>query len=182
MTLFEFLMVAVSIVLALGLVRLVDGLGSALDAERRYWVHLAVVVYLIATHLLYWWSLWYYHEGVDWNFGFFAFVVLGALLLYFAASCQIPRDAAAIRSWKEHYFRIHRLFYLVASGFVVHVVVGLLLLRDSPFPLAFLSAAIGGLSLNLVGAFSGSERVHQVLVILVGTFILLLSVVWSAPP
>jgi hypothetical protein len=35
LTLFEFLTVAVSIVLALGIVRLVEGVGDALDAATR---------------------------------------------------------------------------------------------------------------------------------------------------
>lgn len=42
MELFEYLTAAVSIVLALAVVRLVEGLRPALGAERRYWVHFLV--------------------------------------------------------------------------------------------------------------------------------------------
>ena len=51
MPLFEFLTVAVSIVLGLGLVRLMDGLGGVLRSPSRYWIHLAVLLGLIACHL-----------------------------------------------------------------------------------------------------------------------------------
>ena len=43
MTLFEFLSVAVSIVLALGLTRLVHGLRLTVDPKTRYWVHCGYV-------------------------------------------------------------------------------------------------------------------------------------------
>ena len=131
MTLFEYLTVAVSMVLALGLVRLVEGLGSAYDAATRYWVHLTLVVLLMVTQLFYWWSLWIFREGVTWNFGSFVFVILGALLLYFAATALIPRDPTAVRSWKGHYFSAHRRLFLVAAAIPVHMFLVLILLRDA---------------------------------------------------
>ena len=51
MTLFEYLTVAVSIVLALGVVRLIEGLGPASEATRRYWVHFVYVVLFVLMHL-----------------------------------------------------------------------------------------------------------------------------------
>ena len=182
MTLFEYLTIAVSIVLALGLVRLVDGLGSAVNPATRYWVHLVAVTALTATHLFYWWSLWIFREGVTWNFGFFAFVVLGALLLYFAASALIPRDPTSVSSWKTYYFGVHRRFFLVATAFVVHTILALLIIRESPLPSTVLPAAVVGVGLNLVGAFSESVRVHQYLAIALCVFIVFLMILWSGPP
>ena len=45
---------AVSIVLALGLVRLVDGLANAVSSASRYWVHISMVLAMIGVHLFYW--------------------------------------------------------------------------------------------------------------------------------
>lgn len=179
MTLFEFLTVAVSIVLALGIVRLVEGLGDALNAGSRYWVHLILVVSLIVTHLFYWWSLWIFREGVTWNFGSFIFVILGALVLYSAATALIPRDSTAVRSWKEHYFRVHRRLFLVAAVFPAHGFLALVLLRGRTPPISVCVAAIGGIGLNLVGAFSESERVHKCLAAAIGMFVLFFSTLWA---
>lgn len=181
MTLFEFLTVAVSIVVALGLVRLVDGLGSAIDSASRYWVHLVAVVFLTITLLFYWWSLWLFREGVSWNFGRFAFVVLGALILYAACSVLIPRDPSAVRSWKDHYFQVHRRFFLLCTAWVAHTFLTVLFLHGLPLPLAMVPFTLG-IGLNLVGAFSSSERVHQTLAIVIATFVVSIAILWSQPP
>ena len=129
MTLFEFLTVAVCIVLGLGLVRLMDGLGGVLRSPSRYWIHLAVLLGLIACHLFYWWSLWSFHEYPDWNFFRFTYVIFGALLLYLAASALVPRDMDSVRSWKEHYFRVHRSLYLAIACYVVQQVLAPAVMR-----------------------------------------------------
>ena len=108
-----------SIVLGLGLVRLVDGFGSVLRSTSRYWIHTAALFGLIACHLFYWWSLWSFHDFTDWNFFRFVYVILGTLLLYFAASAAVPRDTDSVRSWKEYYFRVNRALYLVIAVYVV---------------------------------------------------------------
>lgn len=181
MTLFEYLTVAVSIVLALGLVRLVDGLGAVFDPARRYWIHLFIVFALISTHLYYWWSLWMFREGVRWNFGFFILVVLGALILSFGASAAVPRDLDAVRSWKEHYFLMHRRVYLALAAWVAHMLLMSFLLRDARLPPTLLAASLFAIGMNILGAVSSSERVHRVLAVVAIVFGVSVMVVWSAP-
>jgi hypothetical protein len=182
LTLFEFLTIAVSIVLALGLVRLVDGLGIASNAATRYWVHLLAVGLMIVTHLYYWWSLWLFRDGVSWNFGYFVFIVLGALLLNFSASSLIPRETGTMDSWKSHYFGVHRRFFLVNAAWVTHQILALPVLRNQAVPADVLAGGVVGVGLNLAGAFSKSERVHRFLMISVGAFILAFAANWSQPP
>ena len=160
MTQFEFLTVAISIVLALGLVRLVDGLSSAIDPARRYWLHLAALGYLILVHLFFWWSLWIFRKDVSWDFGRFAFVILGALILYFQASAVIPRNPEGIASWKEHYFRIHRRLFLAALAYLVQQFATIPLFLGVAPDSKVAGGTVVGIALSLVGAFSESERVH----------------------
>jgi len=175
LTLFEFLTVAVSIVLGLGLVRLMDGLGGVLRSPSRYWIHLAVLLGLIACHLFYWWSLWSFHEYPDWNFFRFTYVIFGALLLYLAASALVPRDMDSVRSWKEHYFRVHRSLYLAIACYVVQQVLAPAVMRGSfGLPSAY---SVLGMVLVLAAAFTDSERFHGFLMVL---FWLLLTVVLLA--
>jgi hypothetical protein len=77
MTLFEYVTVAVSIVLSFGVVRLLDGLRAAALPECRYWVHLAWIPTKLLNHALYWWGLGRYvtpHPGTSpRSSGFFSF-------------------------------------------------------------------------------------------------------------
>ena len=124
MSLFESLTVAVSIVLALGLVRLVDGLRSASKGTTRYWVHLGYIIDLVVMHLFLWWTLWFYQEGVIWNFALFAYVFVGPLILYFLASTLIPDNPSSVTSWRDHFYRGSRVFFLVLLGLIVHQALG----------------------------------------------------------
>lgn len=165
MSLFEYLTVAVSIVLALGLVRLVDGLRSASDGATRYWVHLGYIINLVATHLFLWWTLWYYQEGVNWNFARFVYVFLGPLILYFLASTLIPDNPSSVSSWRDHFYRGHRLFFLVCGVLIVHQALSTILLRAVPPKRDSWPGLALGVALSLVGASSKSERIHSFLVV-----------------
>lgn len=167
MTLFEYLTAAVSIVLALTVVRLVEGLRPAFDSERRYWIHWGWVVGKIVSCLIFWWSLWGLREGVTWNFPLFAFVFVGPIILYMQASVLVPRDAASIPLWREHFLGIHRSFYIANALLLVHMngIIPLISTRElSPGPgLVVLLISIGG---SLVGAISNNLRVQKIIALL----------------
>lgn len=71
MTLFEYVTVVVSIVLALGVMRLLDGVRVAAAAERRYLPHLLWIATKLFNHTLFWWALWSGRDAVSWNFASF---------------------------------------------------------------------------------------------------------------
>ena len=163
MTLFEYLTVAVSIVLALAVVRLVEGLRPAVNSEGRYWVHWGWVVGKIVSCLIFWWNLWAFREGVTWNFPSFAFVFLGPIILYMQASVLVPQTSAGVVSWREHFLSIHRSFYAANALLLLHmtlspvVLLGVLAPMPGPVVLGLSCAA------SVVGAISSSVRVQEVL-------------------
>ncbi len=67
MDLFEYLAAAFTLVLSFAVVRLVGGLPSALVAERRYWVHLLLLVAVLSMVASIFWALWSFRE-VSWNY------------------------------------------------------------------------------------------------------------------
>ena len=75
MTLFEYLSVAVSIVLALGLGKLVSSLPATFAPDRRDWLHANFVLLIATTHLLMWWNLWSLRALSSWNFLQFLLVI-----------------------------------------------------------------------------------------------------------
>jgi hypothetical protein len=180
-SLFEFLTVAVSIVLALGLVRLIHGLRLASGNSSRYWIHLGYVVMFIVNHLLFWWALWGFQTGVDWNFGRFLYVFIGPMLLYSLASTLIPDDASSVTCWRDYFYRIHRGLFLVWAGLVLHQALAPILIQNVlPWPAMRLvfGVAFAG---SFVGAFSKSPLVHSTLFVAVSVGVLSAIVISFAP-
>ncbi len=85
MTHFEFISVAVSIVLALSAARLLAALPHVLAPGRRYWIHALWSLALLFAHMDFWWTIWIYREIDPWTFTGFAVVMANSLL------CEAPR-------------------------------------------------------------------------------------------
>ena len=58
MDIFEYLSVAISIVLAMGLATLLRALRDVLAPARRYWVHALWVLQVAFLHVQLWWAYW----------------------------------------------------------------------------------------------------------------------------
>jgi len=61
MSLFEFLMVLVSIIIGLGLAEILTGIAKMIRARasiQPYWVHAVAVVVLFGALLQQWWEIW----------------------------------------------------------------------------------------------------------------------------
>ncbi len=86
MTIFEYLSVAASIVLALGVSRLASSIRYVFDSSRIDAVHAALFVLLFLIHLNHWWRLWPLHDVPEWNFLQFLIVMGGPISLYIAAA------------------------------------------------------------------------------------------------
>ena len=80
MTQFEFISVAVSIVLALSMARLLSAVPHLLAPDRRYWVPCLWAASLLPIHLGFWWAIWAYREVVAWTFRGFAAAMLTPVL------------------------------------------------------------------------------------------------------
>ena len=64
MTLFEYLAILLSIVLSFGVIRLLDGMPSALKQGRGYVIHSLWVISLLFVHVQFWWAFWPYSTDV----------------------------------------------------------------------------------------------------------------------
>ena len=179
MTLFEYVSVAVSILLALGMVHILSRIKDVVDRGRIYWVHTAHVGIILVLHPIYWWIFWGFRD-VSWNFPLFLLALVGPSLICVMATSVVPRETSAVSSWRIHHFEIHRsLFPLYAVLLLVMSTQGWLhrgvsFLDPSRIPLGlFFIGAI-------VGTFSGREQVHAAVVIVMiaisvvgaGTFLL----------
>ena len=132
MTFFEYLSVGYSIVVSLVVVRIMGGLPAALDRERRYWVHVLWLVYVLVRALGFWWIFWSYRTVETWSFFSFSLVLLLPGLLYMMAVTLIPDGSGDVRSWREHYFAVHRRFFVIFALSLLLVATTSVLLLDAP--------------------------------------------------
>ena len=166
MTLFEFLSVAISIVLALSAAQLLGNLREVFAAPRRYWVHALWVVHLLLVHVIAWWGLWAYRDLESWNLGLFAlFLLIPGLIFVCSNALVLPRQGD-VTSWEQHFFSVRKWFFAargligVVSGLRSWFLLGIPLLDPWRLPSLLM------LMLCVVGFLSTSRRVHGVLVVI----------------
>ncbi len=94
MTLFEFILVMVSLILAIGVTHLLKGVAEIAryrETLKFDWVPLAWAASLFVLSAAHWWSLWDF-RGVDWTFPDFFFVLLPPTLLYVAVRLLVSGE------------------------------------------------------------------------------------------
>ena len=178
MTQFEFISVAVSIVLALSMARLLSAVPHLLAPDRRYWVACLWAASLLPIHLGFWWNMWAYRQVDAWTFRGFAAVMLTPILLFLTVTILVSDSPGTVESWRERFYSRHRVFF---SLFLVALLSRLLrqfAVLGSPLPSPETGVAlfIGPplLLIAAIGAFTSKERVHEMLA-LIGA-----AVVWVA--
>ena len=163
MTIFEYLSVAVSILLSLAAVRLIIGLPYAAASPHRYWVHLVYLVAVAVQTILIWWNSWAYRQVQEWLLPDFVLILLIPATLYFIVGTLVPDNPSTVVSWKMHFYQIHTRFFLA-------YILLFLLFSLSSFSLLGLPllhpqriAHVVGIAACALGAYSTSERLHAAL-------------------
>ena len=116
MSIFEFLTVAVSIVLAFGLSRLISSIPYVFDPQKRDWLHALVLILLIIAHLVLWWRMWLLNTVSSWNFFQFVILVGSPLSLYLTTAALVSNTPDKIDNWRQHFSdRSHWIFSALAA-------------------------------------------------------------------
>ena len=110
MSIFEYVMVLVSVVLSLGLAHILSRLADLLKPGVQVkwsatWLGWVLVIVLI--HIDLWGSLWFLHGAAAWSIGGLALVLLTASTIYMASALVTPdvERGEAVDLWKEHLSR-----------------------------------------------------------------------------
>jgi hypothetical protein len=94
---FSYLSVLISIVLALGVTRVLAGVGEMLQARSHrciYWVHAVWIVNLLLYLVIAWWIFYRWRNQQPWTFFLFVFVLISPTILYLASLLLFPREGA----------------------------------------------------------------------------------------
>ena len=166
---FEYLSVLISIILALGMTRVLAGVGEMLQARsqrRIYWVHVIWIVNLFVYLVIAWWIFYRWRDQQPWNFYLFLFVLISPTVLYLTSLLLFPResDVNADIDYKAHYYANHRAFFILFALFVPVDIVDSLLKGLPHFlalgPIYFLSGILYFTGL-IAAAITSSERYHK---------------------
>lgn len=166
---FEYLSVLISIVLALGMTRVLAGIGEMLQARSRrkiYWVHLIWVLNLFLYLIVAWWIFYRWRNQQTWTFYLFLFVLISPTILYLASILLFPPESEAdeLVDYKRHYYANHRAFFILFGLFTPVDIIDSLLKGVPHFldlgPQYLISAALYFAGF-ITAAITRSERYHK---------------------
>ena len=169
MNAFEYLSVLISIILALGMTRVLAGVGEMLQARlhrRIYWVHAVWVVNVFLYLVVAWWIFYRWRNQQPWTFFLFIFVLISPTILYLASILLFPPESDFEESidYKTHYYANHRAFFVLFAMFTPVDIVDSLL-KGIPHFLQLGPQYIVSNSLYFVGlvtaAITRNERYHE---------------------
>lgn len=169
MTTFEYLSVFISIVIGLGVVRVLGGVAAIIDRQdaRSYWVHSAWVGYFVFYLPYFWWFTFDWRREELWTFPVFLFVVFFAMLAYLTVVVLVPTRDSDVADREAYFDRVRPRFYSLFVLLMIADVVDTLLKPGNLDDVGSSYGPIMGFIIlgNIVGAITERRLFHQIWVI-----------------
>lgn len=122
MSLFEFVTVMVSMILALSLGQLLTGVTFLIKTGRDIrWhaPHTLWLAFIALTLVNHWWSLWDFN-ALEWNYAAFMYILLAPTLIAFAVGLLAPdRSDSASNDLALQFARVRQPFAAVLVAYVL---------------------------------------------------------------
>lgn len=180
MTLFEFVTVMVSMILALCLGHLLRSASFLAKTEREIkWClpYLLWSVVLFLSVINHWWSLWDLRD-IEWNYGSFLYILAAPILITFATGLLSPSQSKpGPVDLQAHYSRTRRTFSVVLAAYA-----GVMWFDGPLFTNQAVFGAVGMLHIpvivaDLVPSVSDNHRVNAAAASVVIAILVLIMVV-----
>ena len=121
MTLFEFIMVLVSIIIGMSVTELLAGIADTITHKKSRtfsWIHVLLSIGLLIASIQSWWELWEFSGIAEWSFLNLLLILLPPVLLYLIARILNPgREFSG--SLNDYYFHTARKIWVLASLAVI---------------------------------------------------------------
>jgi hypothetical protein len=115
---FSYLSILTSIVLGIGITRLLLGIGTVVQERQRihiYWVHLLWTLNLFLFFALNWWILFRWQTQQEWNFFLFLFLLLSPIVTFLLTVILYPDRLETHMEFKAYFYQNHRWFFALAA-------------------------------------------------------------------
>ncbi len=169
---FNFILVMVSLVLAIGVTHLVNGVAVLVRSRGRVRIEPLVLVWAASLFLvaaIYWWSLWDLRSA-QWRFPQFFYLLLAPTLLHVAASLLVSSDPHDVeRGASSEFERIRVPFMVVMCAFSVLVMADGWVVGAERLWTPYRPVQIWTVGLYAIAAASGRSPVQRVVAGLVLT-------------
>ena len=166
MSLFEFLMVFVSIIVGLGVTEILTGIAAQIrhrDTVKGYWVHSAGVLLIFIALIQHWWELWGRKDYAEWTFLGLVLMLIPPASLYLVAHLIFPEPIAGSDLRKYYYERLRPVWMLAVLVAATTSTFSFFTIGQSPFTGDNLSTVI--MTVGFIAlASSRNVPLHTVLV------------------
>ena len=116
MSLFEFLMVLLSIIIGLGLAEILRGIARHIrnrDSASGYWVHAVLVCLVFVALLQQWWEIWGLQNYSGWSFLGLLMMLTGPIGLFLISYLLFPQPVKGA-NYREYYYGAMRPVWWIA--------------------------------------------------------------------
>ena len=161
MTVFEYLMVMTSIVLAVTLTQLLRGLTDTWRSPTRHTPHVAWIIVLSFMTVQMWWAFWDLHQVTDWNAVRFGFVLATPILLFLATAVLVPQRIAEDVDLRDYFVVRRRDFLVIMTIMAAVAIVMSRVLLGLPFTHPYRLWQLALASILVSGVYVSSERYHR---------------------
>ena len=165
MTIFEYIMVMVSIILALALAQLLRALTEIATSTSRYWVHALWVGILSFIGVQMWWGFWDFNTLERWTFAAYLGVLVPPTLIFVSTYLLVPATRTPDIDWRAHFFATRRWFFSALTAMVLCATMITYVLLDAPLMHPYRGFQAFLLLAAVSGTVTGSERYHEALAI-----------------
>jgi hypothetical protein len=115
---FSYISIVPSIIIALGITRLLTGIGKILEKRsqvKTYWVHLLWALNIFLFMSLNWWILFRWQAQQEWNFFLFSFLVLTPTVSFLMTVILFPEPFKHQMDFKESFYENRRWLFALAA-------------------------------------------------------------------
>ncbi len=120
MSLFEFLMVLVSIIIGLGVAEILTGVARQIrerESNQGYWIHSVLVLVMFLALLQQWWEIWGLRFVLEWTFHGLIMMLAGPVGLNLIAHLLFPEPVSGA-NFREYYYEEMRPIWWLAAATV----------------------------------------------------------------
>ncbi len=175
---FEFLALAISVIIGLAITRLVSGIGISIRQirlKKHYWIHSLWIFNILLYLSGLWWGLFRWSTKEDWGYSNFLFLMVYSIIIYLLTDFLVPLKSNIKFDPRQHFFDNRKLFYVVLLLTIIMDIIETYLLEMEGLrtvPTLFLYTFIPLSILVSVGIFTKNKKFNSFIAIMWTIFLL----------